>query len=124
MSIERQNYALLGKPAGPYSQAVIHQNTLYTSGLTAFGCDAEDADIAEQAQAIFKQLNHIAEYHNISLQDLIKVTIFVTEMTDITSLRSCLERNYDGVCPASSMLKVDSLFAATLKIEIEAIFAL
>ena len=124
MSIEHQNYALLGQPAGPYSQAVIHQNTLYTSGLTAFGSDAENADIAEQAQAIFTQLNHIAEYHNISLQDLIKVTIFVTEMTDIASLRSCLERNYAGAFPASSLIKVDGLFSATLKIEIEALFAL
>ena len=124
MSIERHNYAPLGQPAGPYSQAVIHQNTLYTSGLTAFGSDVQDGSIAEQAQAIFEQLRHIAESHGTSLQGLIKVTIFVTEMEDIAALRSCLEHNYAGAFPASSLIKIESLFAPTLKIEIEAIIAL
>lgn len=124
MSIHRQNYEALGSPLGPYVHSVTHQNTLYTSGLTAFGTQAEHGTISEQAQAIFTQLKVIAEQQATSLQHLIKVTIFVTDLTDIDELRTSLLKCYGENLPASSLIKIDSLFAPTLLIEIEAVLAL
>jgi len=124
MKIQRNNYEPLGLPLGPYVHAVTHQNTLYTSGLTAFGTRAEQGTISEQAQAIFSQLELIAEQQSTSLQHLIKVTIFVTDLTEIDKLRDFLFEYYGENLPASALIKIDSLFTPDLLIEIEAIVAL
>ena len=121
---ERKNYAELGEVKAPYVHAVKHRNTLYVSGLTAAGTPAQQGDMAEQAEAIFDQLRHIAAAEQTSLAALLKVTIFVTSFTEITALREVLYRNYGGHLPASSLVQVNGLFSADLRIEIEAIFAL
>ena len=121
MSIERNNYKALGDPVGPYVHAVKHANTLYLSGLTAFGSDAQKGDIASQIKQIFKQVDTIAKAEGSSLDNLIKVTIFVTDMTQIDQLREALFEVYGENIPASSLVHVQSLFSPDLKIEIEAI---
>ncbi|WP_085899805.1 RidA family protein [Kiloniella majae] len=124
MSLERINYPELGLPVGPYTHAVIQGNTLYTSGFTAFGTAQQSASIGDQAKAIFLQLEIIAKAQNTSLQNLVKVTVFVTDMSDIDALRLALTEIYGDHTPASSLIKIEALFAPELKIEIEAIFAL
>ncbi len=124
MTVDRINYPELGLPVGPYTHAVIHGDTLYTSGFTAFGTEAQSGSIGQQARAIFAQLEIIAKQKNISMDNLIKVTVFVTELTDMTALRDTLSDLYGTHVPASSLIKIESLFAAELKIEIEAVFAL
>jgi len=104
--------------------AVKHGDTLYVSGLTAFGTPAQQGDIAEQAEAIFSQLKLIADAEQTSLAALLKVTIFITAFTDIAALRAVLFRHYGSHLPASSLVQVSGLFSADLRIEIEAIFAL
>lgn len=121
---ERKNYPQLGEVKAPYVHAVKHGNTLYVSGLTAAGTPAQQGDMAEQAEAIFNQLRHIATAEHTSLAALLKVTIFITSFTEITALREVLYRNYGGHLPASSLVQVNGLFSADLRIEIEAIFAL
>jgi 2-iminobutanoate/2-iminopropanoate deaminase len=120
----RKNYASLPPPAGPYSVAVRHNGTLYLSGMTAFGTPAQGRSVAEQAQAIFDQIRRVTEAESIGMKDLVKVTIFVTSMENITSLRDVLTRNYDGAYPASSLVKVAGLFSPEVHIEIETVFAL
>lgn len=124
MSIERRNYTELGEVLGPYSHSVIHNNTLYTSGLTAFGSSAQTKGIEAQTRAIFSQLNYICQAHNAILKNLVKVTMFVSDLSEIESLRSTLFDLYGSDIPASSLIKVDALFSADLKIEIEAIIGL
>ena len=124
MTISRTNYDELGKVLGPYTHSVIHQNTLYTSGLTAFGSSTQAEGIEAQTRAIFSQLIHICQAHNVTLENLIKVTLFVSDLTEMESLRTTLFDLYGSYIPASSLIKVDTLFSADLKIEIEAIIAL
>ncbi|MFD2206142.1 RidA family protein [Kiloniella antarctica] len=124
MTVERVNYLQLGLPVGPYTHAVIHGNTLYTSGFTAFGTEAQESSISQQAKAIFEQLEIIARAQKTNLENLIKVTIFVTDLMDMAALRNTLSDLYGTQTPASSLIKIQGLFAPELKIEIEAIFAL
>ena len=121
---ERKNYPQLDEVKAPYVHAVKHGETLYVSGLTAFGTAAQQGDMAEQAEAIFDQLRAVAATENTSLAALLKVTIFITSFTEITALREVLYRNYGEHLPASSLVQVSGLFSADLRIEIEAIFAL
>ena len=123
MTLQRRNHPDLAPPAGPYSHMVRHGGTLYTSGFTAFGTEAQQGDICAQAEAIFAQLSALAEDQGTSLANLVKVTIFVTELDRMTALRDCLSRIYGATFPASSLIRIDGLFAPGLKIEIEAIFA-
>lgn len=123
MTLQRHNYEALGLPVGPYVHAVSYQGTLFTSGLTAFGTAAQEGTLAEQADAILEQLSVIAEQHKTSLKKLIKVTLFVTDMRDIIALRETLQQHYGDELPASSLIKVDGLFAPELLIEIEATIA-
>lgn len=124
MNVQRINYAELGEIAGPYVHASLHKHTLYTSGLTAFGTQAQTGNICEQASVIFSQLSLIATRQNITLASLIKVTIFVTDLSNIGLLRQTLFNIYGDHLPASSLIKVDALFCDDLKIEVEAILGL
>lgn len=122
--IERNNYASLTPPVGPYSHAVKHNNTLYLSGFTAYGTEAQGKGMAEQARAIFDQLKAIAKAEGIDMQSLIKVTVFITDFNQAQELRQELFKQYDGNLPASSLVEVAKLFSPEVNIEIEAVFGL
>lgn len=123
MTVQRLNLPQLGLPAGPYSHAIVHGQTLYTSGFTAYGTAAQAASVKEQVRAIFKQFRVIAASQGTTLANLVKVTIFLTSPESIPELRDALVEEYGPDIPASSMTIVRSLFAPELKVEIEAILA-
>lgn len=123
MKLQRINFPALGLPLGPFSHAVIHGNTLYTSGMTAFGTHAQTASISAQAKEIFRQLSFIASEQGSNLSKIIKVTIFVTDLSDMNELRQTLADVYQNHIPTSSLIKVAALFSSDLKIEIEALFS-
>ncbi|CAK9884620.1 MAG: 2-iminobutanoate/2-iminopropanoate deaminase [Candidatus Erwinia impunctatus] len=120
----RTNYPELGEVNAPYVHTVKHGNTLYVSGLTAYATPAQHSDIATQAEAIFQQLHVIAASEVTSLNNLIKVTIFITSFAEINALRAVLFKHYGDHLPASSLVEIRQLFSPELKIEIEAIIAL
>ncbi len=123
MRLERKNYPSLDQPVGPYVHAVKHGNTLYLSGLTAFGTDAQSDSIENQAKEIFRQIQEIAISEDSCLDNIIKVTIFVTELSRINELRHALFDIYGKNLPASSLIHIAGLFDKELKIEIEAIIS-
>ncbi|WP_277976044.1 RidA family protein [Pantoea endophytica] len=123
-NLVRRNYHALGEVKAPYVHSVKHGNTLYISGLTAFGTAAQYEGIAEQAEEIFNQIRKIVSVEEIDFSALIKVTIFITSFEEINELRKVLYRNYGDHLPASSLVEVSRLFSSDLSIEIEAIFGL
>jgi len=120
----RKNYPELGEVKAPYVHSVRHGNTLYISGLTAFGTPAQHKGIAEQAEEIFSQIRKIIAAEGADFSSLIKVTIFITSFAEINALREVLYRNYGDNLPASSLVEVSCLFSPDLSVEIETIFAL
>ncbi|MGL4430535.1 MAG: RidA family protein [Silvania sp.] len=122
--VVRKNYPQLGEVKAPYVHAVKHNNTLYISGLTAFGTPAQQSGIADQAEEIFSQIAKIVTAEGTDFSALIKVTIFITSFAAIDELRAVLYRHYGDHLPASSLVEVSRLFSPDLKIEIEALFAL
>lgn len=120
----RKNYPELGEVKAPYVHSVKHGDTLYISGLTAFGTPAQHKGIAEQAEEIFSQIRKIVSAEGTDFSALIKVTIFITSFEEINELRKVLYRNYGNNLPASSLVEVSRLFSPDLSIEIETIFGL
>jgi 2-iminobutanoate/2-iminopropanoate deaminase len=123
-NVVRKNYPELGEVRAPYVHSVKHGNTLYISGLTAFGTAAQHKGIAEQAEEIFSQIRKIVGIEGTDFSALIKVTIFITSFEEINELRKVLYLNYGDHLPASSLVEVSRLFSPDLSIEIEAIFGL
>lgn len=120
----RKNYPEIGEVKAPYVHSVKHGDTLYISGLTAFGTPAQHEGIAEQAEEIFSQIRKIVSIEGTDFSSLIKVTIFITSFEEINELRKVLYRNYGNNLPVSSLVEVSRLFSPELSIEIETIFGL
>ena len=123
MNITRQNYANLPQPVGPYVHAVKHNNTLYLSGLTASTETALAGTIEQQTRDVFNQIENIAKVENVTLADLLKVTIYVTDLKDMHKLRDTLFEIYRENLPASTLVEVNALFLPEIKIEVSAVLA-
>jgi 2-iminobutanoate/2-iminopropanoate deaminase len=123
LKLQRNNYPVLDEPVGPYVHAVRHGDTLYLSGFTAFGTNAQAEAIEIPAREIFRQIQEVAKAEGSSLENIIKITAFVTELDRMEELRSTLFDIYGRNLPASSLIRIAGLFSDDLKIEIEAIIA-
>ena len=121
MPIERKNYPHLDAPVGPYMHAVSYNGLLFLSGLTAFNTSAQNGDLAAQAEVVFDQLRQTLAAENTGFENLLKVTIFVTEFEALDQFRNVLFNAYQDNLPASALIQVQGLFAPELKIEVEAI---
>jgi 2-iminobutanoate/2-iminopropanoate deaminase len=91
---------------------------------TAFGTAAQRTDLASQAKSTLNQIQEILKSEKVGVEQILKVTIFVTDFAEAQALRDVLFNFYQGKLPASSLIQVQKLFAPELKIEIEAIVAL
>lgn len=124
MALKRKNYDGLAKPVGPYTHAVESNGLLFLSGVTALGTPAQGRSLADQAHAVFDQIEAIAKAEGASLQSLVKVTIFITDFAGMASLRDVLFERYAGHLPASSLVQVAALFSSEINIEVESVLAL
>ncbi|CUW17061.1 Putative reactive intermediate deaminase TdcF [Serratia grimesii] len=123
-SLKRINYPHLPTPGAPYVHAVRHGDTLYISGLTAFATEAQGQATQQQTQAILEQLATITAAEGTNLKALIKITVFLTNISDLQTIRPVLFDYFDGALPACSLVAVSALFSPLVSVEIEAVVAL
>ncbi|MCG9680932.1 RidA family protein [Vibrio sp. Isolate24] len=122
--VERVNYEGLPQIAGPYVHAMKYNKMLFVSGLTAYGTDSQSLDMLAQSKEILGQISEILRLEQRSKSDLVKITIFVRDISMLASVRELLFEFYDGHLPACSLVEVSNLIHPDLHIEIEAIVAL
>ena len=122
--VERINYSALPQVAGPYVHATKHDKTLYISGLTALGTSSQSEGLPEQCSQILSQISSILESEQRRKQDIIKLTIFVRDISLLATIREQLFEFYEGFLPACSLVEVSKLIHPDLLIEIEAVIAL
>jgi 2-iminobutanoate/2-iminopropanoate deaminase len=92
--LHRNNYPTLDEPVGPYVRAVRHENTLYLSEITAFGTSAQTEKIEVQTREIFRQIQEVAKAEGSSLENIIKITAFATELDRMEELRRTFRDKY------------------------------
>jgi 2-iminobutanoate/2-iminopropanoate deaminase len=124
MDMTRRNYPAIGQPGGPFCHAVRAGNWLFVSGATAGATDAAHGTAAQQAEAVLQKLSHILEAEGATLANVVKVTVFLTDMGDRAEIASVRERYFQGGYPASTLVQVAALASPNLKREIEAVAAL
>ena len=116
-------------PTGPtYSRAVRVGETLYISGCTARGTDAQGGSAIDQLSVTLDRIVRIVEAEGGVPQDIVKITTFVTSMSDWFPASDEQVRLFEGYFgenpPANSLIEITALAEPGLDIEIEAIVVL
>ena len=110
---------------GPYSQAVEINGTLYVSGQIAIDPKTGkliEGDIQAQARQIFKNIEAILKAAGYSFTEVIKSTVFLSDISDFRSMNEVYGQIYLENHPARSAFAVKELPMGAL-IEIETIAA-
>jgi len=108
---------------GPYSQAIVTGQLVYTSGQT--GLDPATGQlvaggVAAETERVLQNLSHVLEAAGSSLDHVIKTTIFLTEMSDFVVVNEVYAKFFSGVMPARSTVAVKALPRGAV-VEIEAV---
>lgn len=110
---------------GTYSQAIVHGNTLYTSGQIPIDPATGEmlpAEFELQAHQVFKNLIAIAEAAGTSLQNAIKLNVFLQDLENFAELNHIMGEYIQEPYPARAAVQVARLPKDSL-IEIDAIIA-
>lgn len=96
---------------GPYSQAVVHNGLVYTSGQIAINPatgNVEASDIVGQTEQIMKNLGEVLKASGASFDTAIKTTCFLADMNDFASFNEVYGKYFTSK-PARSCVAVKSL---------------
>ncbi|BCD60042.1 MULTISPECIES: RidA family protein [unclassified Nitratiruptor] len=109
---------------GPYSQAMIVDGMVYTSGQIALLPDGSDEllskDVATQAKQVLQNLKNVLEAAGSGMDKVIKTTIFLADMNDFATVNTVYEEAFGNHKPARSTVAVKTLPKNAL-VEIDAI---
>ncbi|MFT4083170.1 MAG: RidA family protein [Nocardioides sp.] len=117
----------LVSPPGPYSQVVRVGDLVFVSGQVGVDSDGvlRGDGILEQADQALTNVRLALESQGLGLRHVVKVTIFLAHPDDLEALVPHMDRVFPALfpagCPASSLVIVQRLVDAALRIEIEAI---
>jgi reactive intermediate/imine deaminase len=107
---------------GTYSQAVAAGNTIYLSGQ--IGLDPQTMEMSEgfdaQAHRVFANLRAVAAASGGTLDDIVKLTVFLSDLTNFVKLNEIMAQYFTSPYPARSAVGASQLPRGAL-VEIEAI---
>ena len=130
-SIRRINPPELGTPPG-YSQIVDVSagRLVFIAGQTALDRDGNvvgNNDFASQAEQVFQNLGIALRASGCTAANLVKLTVFLTNMDNLGRYREARNRFFASVsppaAPAVTLVEVSKLFGPDFLIEVEAIAA-
>ncbi|BBP42411.1 RidA family protein [Thiosulfativibrio zosterae] len=111
---------------GTYSQAVRFGNTVYLSGQIALipeTMQLAEGDISVRIHQVFKNLSAVCEAAGGTLQDIVKMNIFLTDMAHFATVNEIMAQYFQQPYPARAAVAVKQLPKDT-DIEMEGIMAL
>jgi 2-iminobutanoate/2-iminopropanoate deaminase len=121
------NPAGLSTPTG-YTHVVIPEGgrPVFIAGQVAndrSGAVVGKGDFKAQAKQVFENLKTAVEAAGGSMTDVAKITVYVTDLTQVAALREVRQQYFTGNPPASTLVQVVSLARPEYLLEIEAIVA-
>jgi len=111
---------------GPYSQAVRAGGTLYMSGqipLDPKTMQIVDGGIEAQARQVFANLRAVAAAAGATLNDIVKLTILMTDLSEFAQVNEIMAAHFDAPYPARATYQVAALPRGA-RIEVEAVLVL
>ena len=97
---------------GPYSQAVRAGAFLYCSGqipLEPESGEMVSGDISAQTRRVLENLRAVVEAGGACLADVVKVTVYLTNLSDFASMNAVYEEYFGGSKPARATVEVSAL---------------
>lgn len=114
------------QPVGTYSQAIRVGDTVYLSGqipLDSKGVFLADGDIGAQTRQVFENLSAVALAAGGHLNQCVKLTVFLTDLSDFSVVNSVMKEYLTAPYPARSTIEVSALPKGA-RVEIEGIMQL
>ncbi len=110
-------------PIGPYSQAVLVGNTLYTSGQIAINPKTNElvlSDIKTETKMVMENLKALLTEANMDFSHVIKCSIFISNMNDFAQINEVYGSYFTSDFPARETVQVACL-PKNVNVEISAI---
>ena len=110
---------------GPYSQAIQVDGFLFASGQLGINPATNDfvqGGVKEQTLQAFRNIGAVLTEAGYTVQDIVKTTVFLSDMADFAAMNEVYAAQFDGDYPARSAVAVKTLPKNGL-VEIEVIAA-
>ena len=111
-------------PPERWSNCLLVDGIAYVSGMVARGDNVQalaDMDEYAQAKVIFGKIKGLLEAAGGSMADVVKITVFVTNIKNNVKVWAARREFFTGDFPASTLVEVSALAAPEILVEIEAI---
>ncbi|HKF74442.1 MAG TPA: RidA family protein [Stellaceae bacterium] len=125
----RQEFRVKGlnEPVSHYTDAVRWGDLLFISGLAPLdeaGRLVGGDDVAAQTRQIFRNMAKILEAASAGFEDVLRVTVYLTDITDRPKINPVRQEFFGATRPASTLVEVSALAVPGMRVEIEAIAGL
>ncbi len=111
------------EPVGPYSQAILVDNTLYCSGQIGINPSENklaQGGIEKETQQIIKNIEAVLSEAGFSIEDVVKTTCFLDDMNDFSKFNEIYAKSFISN-PARSCVQAKLPKGAKAEIEIIAV---
>ena len=111
-------------PAETWSNCLVVGNQVFIAGMTARSAEFEvvsDGAEYEQARAIFTKIKNLMTEAGGSMTDIVKVNIFVTDITKRKEVWRARAEFFSGNFPVSTLVEVSALALPDMVVEVEAV---
>ena len=122
----REEYRVDGlpEPLSHYTDAVRAGDLLFVSGIVPVDADGRlvgGEDVAAQATAVFENLGLVLAAAGSVPGDVVKVTVFLTDVDDRPLINPVRQAFFGDARPASTLVEISRLAVPGAKIEVEAV---
>ena len=111
------------KAIGPYSQAIVADDTIYTAGQVALDPQTGElvgTTVVEQTEQVLKNITAVLAASGSSLGQVVKTTVYLADMADFAAMNEVYARHFGGHRPARSTVQAAGLPKGA-RVEIDAI---
>jgi 2-iminobutanoate/2-iminopropanoate deaminase len=100
-------------PIGPYSQAVLSGNTLFTSGQIAFNPETMELvlnDIKTETKQVMENMKAVLDAAGMTFENVVKTSIFISDMDNFTQINEVYGHYFnEATAPARETVQVARL---------------
>jgi 2-iminobutanoate/2-iminopropanoate deaminase len=116
----------LHEPVSHYTDAVRWGDLLFVSGVAPLDKELRlvSEDVVEQTRKVFLNMKEILDAAGASFADVLKVTVFLTDVRDRARINPVRKEFFGAARPASTLIGIKELVVPGMKVEIEAVVGL
>jgi 2-iminobutanoate/2-iminopropanoate deaminase len=113
----------LAEPISHYTDAVRAGELLFVSGCVPVDGEGRlvPGDVVAQARQVFENIRRVLDAAGAGFDDVVKVTVFLTDVDDRAAVNSVRQEVFGDARPASTLVEVSALAIPGARIEVEAI---